>query len=307
MKRAGGDVIGIDWRVDLGEAWGRLGFDVAASILSVTDEEKLHYKDKEIIKLDTRIDEALIAFGAPLKLKSKLCDEGEISYHLYYKAVEMLDADMSHNEGQKELRGLWEYGFILRHSALGSLEPKIGVEITRVVTKNSAILPPKIYSYPMPFEFEFDKRWEHIELFIKNPPPAAWMSINSMISKLRKTPASLREVKEARSKLNKLKVDREDSETLERIAKALDWKRIMKAYDFKSMAEKPNKLWFSKADTPLRLFDLFSIISKEGSYCPTTVPSAIKESVLLYAGSVLTGSPDLSGVSIPPIIDWESN
>lgn len=29
MKRAGGDVIGVDWRIDLGEAWSRIGFDVA--------------------------------------------------------------------------------------------------------------------------------------------------------------------------------------------------------------------------------------------------------------------------------------
>jgi len=29
MKRAGGDVIGVDWRVDIGEAWGRIGHDVA--------------------------------------------------------------------------------------------------------------------------------------------------------------------------------------------------------------------------------------------------------------------------------------
>lgn len=29
MKRAGGDVIGLDWRVDIGEAWAHLGYDVA--------------------------------------------------------------------------------------------------------------------------------------------------------------------------------------------------------------------------------------------------------------------------------------
>ena len=29
MKQAGGDVIGVDWRVDLGEAWSRIGYDVA--------------------------------------------------------------------------------------------------------------------------------------------------------------------------------------------------------------------------------------------------------------------------------------
>jgi uroporphyrinogen decarboxylase len=29
MRDAGGDVIGLDWRVDLGEAWARLGTDVA--------------------------------------------------------------------------------------------------------------------------------------------------------------------------------------------------------------------------------------------------------------------------------------
>jgi uroporphyrinogen decarboxylase len=29
MKRAGGDVIGVDWRVNIGEAWARLGYEVA--------------------------------------------------------------------------------------------------------------------------------------------------------------------------------------------------------------------------------------------------------------------------------------
>ena len=29
MRQAGGDVIGVDWRVNLGEAWSRIGYDVA--------------------------------------------------------------------------------------------------------------------------------------------------------------------------------------------------------------------------------------------------------------------------------------
>ncbi len=29
MRHVGGDVIGVDWRVDIGEAWGRIGYDVA--------------------------------------------------------------------------------------------------------------------------------------------------------------------------------------------------------------------------------------------------------------------------------------
>jgi uroporphyrinogen decarboxylase len=29
MKRAGGDVIGVDWRINIGETWARLGYDIA--------------------------------------------------------------------------------------------------------------------------------------------------------------------------------------------------------------------------------------------------------------------------------------
>jgi uroporphyrinogen decarboxylase len=29
MRQAGGDVIGVDWRINISEAWARLGYDVA--------------------------------------------------------------------------------------------------------------------------------------------------------------------------------------------------------------------------------------------------------------------------------------
>jgi uroporphyrinogen decarboxylase len=45
MKEAGGGVLGLDWRVELGPTWERLGYDVAvqgnldpAVLLSSTDE-----------------------------------------------------------------------------------------------------------------------------------------------------------------------------------------------------------------------------------------------------------------------------
>jgi len=54
MKEAGGDVIGLDWRVELGAAWERLGFDVAvqgnldpAVLLSTTAE--IHRAAKAIL------------------------------------------------------------------------------------------------------------------------------------------------------------------------------------------------------------------------------------------------------------------
>jgi uroporphyrinogen decarboxylase len=28
MKEAGGDVIGVDWRIEIGEAWARVGYDI---------------------------------------------------------------------------------------------------------------------------------------------------------------------------------------------------------------------------------------------------------------------------------------
>lgn len=50
MKRAGGDVIGVDWRVDIGEAWGRIGYDVAiqGNLDPVVLLAPVHLIEKEI-------------------------------------------------------------------------------------------------------------------------------------------------------------------------------------------------------------------------------------------------------------------
>lgn len=51
MKEAGGDVIGLDWRVDLAEAWQRLGTNV--SVMGNLDPVAL-FADPEFIRAETR-------------------------------------------------------------------------------------------------------------------------------------------------------------------------------------------------------------------------------------------------------------
>ena len=55
MKRAGGNVIGVDWRIDLGEAWARLGYDVAIQgnldpVILLGSPELIEREIKRILK-----------------------------------------------------------------------------------------------------------------------------------------------------------------------------------------------------------------------------------------------------------------
>ena len=53
MKRAGGDVIGIDWRVDLGEAWSRIGHDagIQGNLDPVLLMSPIHLIEKEVKRI----------------------------------------------------------------------------------------------------------------------------------------------------------------------------------------------------------------------------------------------------------------
>ena len=55
MKEAGGDVIGLDWRVELDEAWSRLGYDVAVQgnldpVMLFAPHDEIKKAVKEILK-----------------------------------------------------------------------------------------------------------------------------------------------------------------------------------------------------------------------------------------------------------------
>ena len=264
----------------------------AKSIISITDEEKLHYKGLELINIDKRIQDAVKE--SQLDLVDVLSDKGSINYLLFHKQKpdEEIEPDSS-----------WRWGFIISFSATGDTKPTIGVIVQRARDASMAILPTKTYSYPLDYESELEDRWNAIASFIQNPPSPAWMTLEVSVTKLKKTVASFREVKETRSKLGKLKIDKEDNETLERFNTTLQMKRINKAYAIKDLGFKPTRNWFSRASTPLTLFEAFNCVTVEATSAPNTLAFDTRRSLYLYAGSILMGTPDL--YMLPPTINWD--
>jgi hypothetical protein len=275
------------------------------AILSIAEEEDLHYRGKEAIAFDARLREAVDAKDSPLELSNVTFSPSEVTYGLRYKDPESIEHDPANDEGDAALRSLWKWGFTITHSALGLGKPAIGVELLRMVCANLTYMPAKTHTYDMPYEESFDEKWAHIATFLANPPVAQWLTLNNLIHRLRRTTASYREVAEARRRLMKLKVDKEDTETLERINAALHWKRIRKAYDIGAMEPPPSKQWYTKAGTPLSLFDVYNLVTRESTHAPSTVDVGLRQNLLIYGGSILTGTPDL--FMQPPVIDWSSN
>jgi len=263
-------------------------------ILSITDEEKLHYKGSELINIDKRIQDAVKE--SQLDLVDVVSDKGSINYLLFHKQKpdEEIEPDSS-----------WRWGFIISFSALGEAKPTIGVIVQRSRDASMAILPTKTYSYPLDYESELEDRWNAIASFIQNPPAPAWMTLEASVTKLKKTVASFREVKETRSKLGKLKIDKEDNETLERLNTTLQMKRIAKEYAVKDLSYTPTKLWYCRASTPLTLFEVFNFVAVEATAAPNTLPFELRRNLYMYAGNLLLGTPDLAVEQNPPAINWK--
>jgi hypothetical protein len=266
----------------------------AKTILSIANEEDIHYRGEEAITFDTRLRQMVAAPDSLLELKDVSFEGGLVNYYLFYKEMSSDVEDDSR----------WKFGFILSFSVIGEVKPTINAVVQRVTDVSMAILPTKTHSYPLDYEADFEERWNMVAAFIKNPPPPIWLTLGNAITSLKKTTASFREVKEARAKLNKLKVDKEDTETLERINGALQWKKINKEYNIKDLPYTPNRLWYSRATTPLSCFSLVSLIMRESTSAPNTVDTTLRKNLYIFAGDILFGTPDLSAKQTPSYIDW---
>lgn len=277
------------------------------TVNSVTDAEKLHYRGQEAETFDQRLVELVSRPDSKFELSSRVCENnGRISYGIAFKEPKTLEEDRGDKDNNTpDLVGLWKAGFTLKHSVTGLVEPIIGVELLRMICSNLTYMPEKINSYRMPFEENFEEKWAHVEKFLLDPPQAPWNSLEDIVARLTRTYASFAEVKEARKNLMKLKVDAEDTETMQRINSALEWPRIQKAFCIKEMEDRPSRIWQERAATPLKLFDIFNLITREATHAPNTVDMDLRQKLLIYGGSVLAGRPDL--LDNPPTINWDVN
>lgn len=263
----------------------------ARSIVSITDEEKLHYKGSDIITINQRMNDALKT--SDLMLTELIYMNGELNYILLHKAEHGIENCDS-----------WRWGFIITFSALGIEKPNIQAIVKRQSDVSLTILPAKLYSYPLEYHSDVEERWNAISAFIQNPPQPHFLELKAAITRLKITTASYREIKEARSKLGKLKVDKDDNETLSRINNKLQINHIKKEYNISDLPYTPTKLWYSRASTPLKLFDVYTVVAQEATAAPNSISFELRKHLYMYAGNLLMGMPDLSVEQTPPSISW---
>jgi len=274
-----------------------------SDIVSFAEKNDIYFQGKEAVELDRRIEQAVKGSDSIWELKTKemLPDEGSIIYSLYLKDEYPIDAD------PLKTQPIWKWGFRFKHSVFGTELPMMGAELLRMACVNLTYLPEKSFKWPVAYNENLETRLESIELFLKNPPEPKIKTLERFVHRLVNSKASLKEVSEARNKLMKLKVDKNDWETQQRIEDSLEWGRIMRAYQLKDYDEKPSKAWFSKATTPLKLFDVWNVVTNEASIASSDVDFNLRQGLLIYGGQILTKTPDLCSTQVPPQIDWGLN
>ena len=271
-------------------------------IVSVAEDSTLHYRGKDAIDFDSKIRTLVDKNNMELKWHW-LDGDGAFHYEILLRDEQVVKTDTA-------LKPLWRWGYHIQHSVLGNTSPVITAELLRMACTNLTYLPAKFFNQKLPWMPTVDERWKEVEGFLLDPAKPKWLSLESFIGKLSKAPASVREVSDARRKLLKLKVDKEDNDTKERVEKALEWQRIKKQYELGNKdvwTEKPTKAWLSKATTPISLFDLYNVVTSEATIAPNTVDIGLRQNLLVYGGKLLTGRPDLSGEQQPPVVDWKTN
>ena len=271
-----------------------------AGVVGLSEENSFAFVGPDARELDRQVADYVKDPASPLALKRAEAFGGYVRYLFFLKTPELIKEDkVSPGEGEP----LWRWGYELRHSLWGSEPAAFHMSLERMVCANLTYMPEAQYHYALEWKDKAAERIADAVAFLKAPPEPNWSALSHMVERLKRQQASLAEVKLVRRKLTTLlKADDHDTETRERIDTALDWKNIVDAYQIKELNEKPSVQWYKRAETPHNLYDVYNLLTREATHAPSTVDAENRQELLVLAGKLLTGKPDLE--DLPPRIDW---
>lgn len=267
----------------LGRAWLQepaiVVIQKGKEVVSVTSSKNILPDRTAVMALDTEIRKAA---GDKL-VQIRYEDFNVLYYFLVRKEVVEQDPDKSE----------YEFYHVFDYSVVGHQPPKFYQAAKRCLDNTTMTLPfkPEIFEVGMSFSGNVISHVENLDVL-------GWGDLCGFVGRLSSVKASLQEVKEARSKLRLLKIDKEDHATAERVEAYFVWKKIVEAYDIKSLETKPSKKWFMSAPSPYTLFYVQNRLANEATHAPD-VTSAVRSKIQKLATKFMKKMPDLAEKAPP--------
>lgn len=254
-------------------------------LLSFTTPNLLPFQGTEVSELDQAIIDHCMATGS-ITLESRMVSNDDIVYD-FVLDQKVIDADPNHSE--------WKCGHSFHYSLIGKELPYFTVFAIRVADGSRMVFPERRFRHKLSRNKKYDSMKESVFDYLKALPEPEWDALSGYMKKLTAVSASMRELKDVRSRLVRaLKVDKDDKATVERIEKLLYWNEIVEEYGLKDLDVKPSKNWFIKASTPHTLWFIYNILALEATIAPNDMPYETRQKMFSYSAKLLDRTPDLA-------------
>jgi len=268
-------------------------------VKAFTEPARLPFRGKQIYDLDKAVLEYM-KNDPDKELVGRVDADGILGYKISFGPPREMEDDPEGSE--------WTMGYIFNYSVYGLEESHIVMYAERADTGGVVQLPAEAFEHTFKVRVrEGEEEPDPVKQFLEEVEELEepnWNYLRGYIKKLSSVGASMRELREVRSKLNRtLKVDKDDIGTAERINEALDWEEINEAYGLKEL--KPSRNWYIRASTPKTLFEVTDVLIREATHAPNTVPVDKIRKLNAHATKLLKKVPDLA--EKPPKMPWEKH
>jgi hypothetical protein len=248
-------------------------------VLSVTSNDKLLPSFHAVVEMDKDILKAAETF-AKANLTARFEDDAYLRYGFMTKRSKPLADDSE-----------YEFGHVFAYSLYGYEQPHFYQVAVRLEDMSVLVLPFKPEYLSTTSTSFFGDLISKVETL----GTEGWGDLEGFLARMKAVRASLREVKETRQRLIKtLKVDKEDTETEQRMEEFFGWKTLVQKYEIRSLDPKPSKRWFMSAPSHLNLLDIYKKLVCETTHAPNTLEADKRLRLQKYATKMLGKQPDMA-------------